>query len=221
MSTYFAATNVRFFLTALIYLLMAAPLTSQGEEIIHFADLDSFDNEFYDFEFNINQQVNSIESITIELSHSNAEQLEFTLENVGAGSPYTLFTLIQGDGISEGNSIGADDGDWGDFNGMSEITFVEFGSFTTVRNAGDEAGSGQYLAEDWENHFGSGTPPYSPSRWRFRITDNSGDGGHVGSVGFIRLDFTPVPEPTTSIILSLSVCPLLMRRRRKVLTGAI
>lgn len=191
-----------------------SPSVVMSDEVIHFADLDSFDNEAYSFEFSLGSHLRSIDSITVELSHSNAEQLDFTFENVGTGLPYVLFTLIDGDGSSTGNSVGVDDGDWGDFDGMSEITFVASGPSSTLLNAGDEAATGEYLADDWENHFGSGTPPYGPSRWRFRIEDTTDADDHIGSVGFIRINFTPVPEPAAAVTVSTILLVLGARRRR-------
>ncbi|MEL7499154.1 MAG: PEP-CTERM sorting domain-containing protein [Planctomycetota bacterium] len=208
----------RFALIATLSIALGLAFQSQlrGDEIIRFADIPGFEDEEYEWEFDFTEEVLSIDSITIELSHSNSSQVQIYLENVGIGFPYALFTLIEGDGTGTGNTIGADDGDFGDLNGLSELRFVKTGPSTTVRNAGDEAPSGDYLAEEWENFFGSGTPPYEPSRWRMTIIDNSSDGGHVGAIGILKINFTTaVPEPASMAVLLIGGVIVGIRRRRR------
>ena len=204
-----------FLLTAICFALVAQSTNLQADQITRFADLQGFEDEEFNWEFNFLETVLSIDSISMELSHGNAEQLQIQFENIGVGNPFALFSLVSGDNVSSGNTVGVDDGNFGDLNGLSTVRFVEFGAATTVRNAGDEAPSGDYFAEDWENHLGSGNPPYEPSRWRFSIADTSSAGNQVGAIGAIRINFsTAVPEPNAIALLVIGCLAVVARRKR-------
>lgn len=156
------------------------------------ANITDFEDMEYQFDFETTEAVASIDSIVIEFSHANVVQVQMFLENTGSGSPYAFFTLVNGFGnTDQGNRIGVLDGNFGDLNGLAELTFVESGPSETVQSTFmDPVPTGSYLAEDWENHFGSGVPPYEPTTWRLVIRDSSFLFDHVGAIGRVTVNYT-------------------------------
>lgn len=191
-------------------------LTLAADTLSQEVNITNFNDDEYTWNFSTGGII-SIDSISVEMSHEDVNDVQVFLENIGGGAPYVFFTLINGpnDDMTE-NSIGANDGDLTDLNGMSTLTFVESGPATTVRDAVNFTPSGEYLAEDWENHFGSGVPPYEPTDWRLVIRD-PGFVNAAGAIGTVSITFTSaagVPEPGSLALLGLMGLLGLARRKR-------
>lgn len=110
------------------------------------------------------------------------------------GTPYAFFTLVNGSGTGDafGNLIGERDGDFTDLSGLATLKFVKSGPGTTVRGTiASSVMTGCFLAEGWENHFGTGQPPYSPTTWRVVVRDNTFINNQKGALGRITVNYTP------------------------------
>lgn len=181
---------MRYYYLSLVALLTLFA-TASADTLTHQANIIDFDDMEYEWRFTTNEPVVSFESIVVEFSHDNVEQVQMFLENVGSGTPYAFFTLVNGFGSGNGNRIGVTDGDLTDLDGLAELTFVESGPPTTVRDfLADPVPTGQYLTEDWENTFGTGSPPFDPTEWRLVIRDNTIAFSDMGAIGDLSVSFT-------------------------------
>lgn len=153
-------------------------------------------------EFNLGD-VESIDYVSIELSHTRADNIDFTLENVAFGSSFIFST---------------DNGAFSNLSGVytfvSVLDPVNGGNGRWDGSVGD-AGfipDGFYDAETWLSRSGGWSAPLSD--WRLVLDDDrDGDGGTVGKV---TIGYTSaIPEPASVAILGLACCGLLIRRRRQ------
>lgn len=164
-----------------------------ADSVTDLPNIAEFDDQQYEFTFVTTDTVLSIDSIEIEFSHENVEQVQMFLENIGTGTPYALFTLVNGSGADDafGNLIGENDGDFTDLSGLASLKFVESGPGTTVRDSvASPVMTGCFLAEDWENNSGTGEPPYSPTTWRVVVRDSTFINDNKGALGRITVNFT-------------------------------
>ena len=135
--------------------------------------------------------VASINSVSIDLSHSYAGDILFTL-TAPDGDLYNLLTGAGGP---------ADFGDGTEFlTGLETYTFVEVGDPIVFPVA-----PGTFGAPAW----GDGSPA---GDWTLTLTDRFD--GDDGAVGAIVIDYTAIPEPSTSLLGGLAALALLRRRRR-------
>jgi hypothetical protein len=176
-----------------LFLLFITTLVAMAaaETQFHEANIIDFDDMEYEWQFSTPTPVISFDSIKVEFSHDNVEQVQMFLENIGTGQPYGFWTLVNGFGSGTGNRIGVTDGDLTDLVGLAELTFVETGASTTVRDfLADPVPTGEYLAEEWGNNFGTGSPPYEPTTWRLVIRDNTIAFSDMGAIGQLSVTYT-------------------------------
>lgn len=141
--------------------------------------------------------VASINSVSIELSHSYTGDMLFTL----VGPDGDLYNLLNGSGGA------AAFGDGTEFlTGLETYTFVDVGGadgvipFDTSPVPG-----GTYDAYAWGDGSEAGD-------WTMVLDDRFG--GDDGAVGSIVIDYTAIPEPSTSLLGGLAALALLRRRRK-------
>jgi hypothetical protein len=132
--------------------------------------------------------VASINSVSIDLAHSFAADIDFSLLAPNGA----LFNLTSDNGGS---------GDLGD--GGSLLAGVVTYSFVSPAGNGIWTGltgtaaypSGTYDAEAWQ------TGPWSAGTWTLILTDDAG--GDDGAVGSISVNYTAVPEPSLGLVIGL------------------
>ena len=137
--------------------------------------------------------VASINSVSLDLSHSYAGDMLFSLTGPD-GDVYDFLTGAGG---------GADFGDGSEFlTGLETYTFVEVGAPIDLTSP---IAPGTFGAPAW----GDGSPA---GDWTLTLRDRyNGDDGAVGS---IVIDYTAIPEPSTSLLGGLAALALLRRRRK-------
>ncbi len=155
-------------------------------------------NTDFDFEALAGGQIGSINSVSIQLSHSFADDIRFSM----TASDGTFFEFLGGEGGS------SDLGDGGsDLVGMSTYTFVAAagnGGFDDFVNGPPIAG-GEFDAISW------GVGPFGAGSWNLFLRDRfSGDDGAVGS---ISIDYNLVPAPGSMALLGLGGIVAGRRRR--------
>ena len=146
--------------------------------------------------------VASIDAVTIQLSHSWASDIVFTLTSPTGD----VFTLAQN------NGSGDDLGDGGDLlAGVANYVFVDP---VNTNGTWDDAlaspiPAGTYDAQTWQ------TGGWAAGNWLLFLEDNAG--GDTGALGSISIAFTtvPVPEPCSVAWLSCVAMGLVIRRRRR------
>ena len=145
------------------------------------------------FDFAID--VASINSVTIDITHTWSGDLDFTLITPG-GSVFDLATALGGNtdiGIL-GNGLPGDE---------AAYEFVEVSGNGTGWGG---LGGGTHQAEAWQSG------PFAAVGWIVGITDNVGGDG--GSVTNVTIDYTPVPAPGALALLGLAGLAGRRRRRR-------
>ena len=159
-------------------------------------DVINFD---FDFEAMAGGQIASIESVSIELSHSWADDIRFSM----TAADGAFFEMLSGEG---GNS---DLGDGSNtLDALGTYSFVEaggLGNFDDFQD-GPPIASGTYDAISW------GAPgPYAAGSWNLFLRDRfSGDDGAVGS---ISINYTLVPAPGAMALMGLGGLVATRRRR--------
>lgn len=156
----------------------------------------------FDFDFDLPVGASaSINSVEIQLSHSFAADIDFTMTAPGG----FFFDLTSDNG-------GASDlGDGGsDLTGLSAYTFVDpTNGFGTWTGAGDPVPAGSYDAETWS------TSEFATSGWNILLVDDANaDDGAVGSVT-IDYNLTAIPEPASAGLLGLLGLGFVGLRRRR------
>lgn len=152
----------------------------------------------FDFEAMAGGAIGSISSVSIELSHSWAEDILFSM----TASNGSVFELLNGDG--DGRDLG--DGEE-TLNGLSTYTFVQaagYGGFDDAP-AGDFIVGGTYDAHQW------GEGPWAPGSWNLSMRDRFG--GDDGAVGSISIDYSLTPAPGAIALFGLGGLVATRRRR--------
>ena len=141
----------------------------------------------FDFPDNPSGVVESIKSISIDISHTWAGDLDFTITTPGGG----VFNLADNEGGSA------------DLDGV--YTFVQSGGSDS---AWPSAGGGPYNANSWVDG------PFEKNGWSYLIDDPvGGDGGTVRSIT-IEFNKSAIPEPGSALaLLGLGVVAAIRRRR--------
>ena len=138
--------------------------------------------------------VASINSVSIGLSHSYTGDMLFTL-TAPDGDVYSLLT---------GAGNGADFGDGTEFlTGLETYTFVEAGDGMTFDV--NPVPGGTFAAPAWGDGSEAGD-------WTMVLEDQFG--GDDGAIGSIVIDYTAIPEPSTSLLGGLAALAFLRRRRK-------
>lgn len=139
----------------------------------------------------------SINSITVELSHSSAGDLEMNLAGPAGISLILSIPMIVG------NDVGvAGTGTLGD---VAAYTFVPSGGAVWPDDAA--LGGGTYNAFSW-----AAGPFADPNGWVFNVFDQFG--GNGGAVGSVTIDFTPVPLPAALWFMMGGLAALTGLRRK-------
>lgn len=176
------------------------------------ADFGDASGNVVDHVIDFGTPVTSIQSISVDLSHSWVADLEIglysptdnqttstALGDVDANASYILHTDEGGgDDIGLGGETLAD---------VLTYTFVAPGTTGTTLGtaAGNPIPAGTYDAETWgSGGVGAG--------WRFVLTDDFG--GDDGAIGNVTINFTSVPEPASATFL-LGLTALIGVRRRR------
>ena len=149
--------------------------------------------------------IQSIDYVTIELTHAAADDIDFTLTNIPFGSTWVFST------------------DNGGFSNLAGVyTFVSVfdpdngGNGRWDPSLGDDGtnASGFYDAETWVSR--SIGWDASLSDWRLVLSDDA-DNGQVGQVGKVTVGYTTaVPEPSAIAVLGLMAVGLFVRRRKAI-----
>ena len=139
----------------------------------------------------------SINSVTVELSHTYAGDLEMNLAGPGGVSLILTVPMFVSYDIGVAGTGSLDD--------VASYTFVESGGDLWPDNAA--LGGGTYDAVAWA------TGPFGPPNgWVFNIFDQFG--GDAGAVGSVTIDFTPVPLPAALWMMMAALGGLGFIRRR-------
>lgn len=139
----------------------------------------------------------SINSITVELSHTYAGDLEMNLAGPGGVSLVLSVPMFVGNDLGVAGTGSLDD--------VVAYTFVETGGSVWPTDAA--LGGGTYDATTWA------TGPFAdPNGWVFNIFDAFG--GDAGAVGSVTIDYTPVPLPAALWMMMAAVGGLGFMRRR-------
>ncbi len=169
--------------------------------VVEFAfDINNFGNTSgnvinfsFDFEAIAGGQIANINSISIELSHSWAGDIDFYIIDPGTN----FFDLVYNQGGSSDLGDGGSDG-----TGLGLYTFVESAGGITW---GDSTAPGTYEAGAW------GTDPFASGNWTILLNDLADfDDGAVGSV---FIDYDVVPAPSAMALLGLGGIVAGRRRR--------
>lgn len=169
-------------------------------------DVENFGNSVgtvFDQTFSLGEVV-GIDFVSIELSHSFAADLDFTMEAPDGQTFNFTSDLGPNRALGDGGSTLA---------GTALYTFVEFADVDLGQASGDPIPAGTYEALEW------GIGPWTNGNWRLLLEDDaSGDDGAVGSV-VVGFTTTAVPEPSAALLLVLTVLGLSYRRDRRDVEG--
>ncbi len=144
-------------------------------------------------------EVISIDSVSIELTHSFAADIDFTMQ-APDGQTFNFTSDLGGDrDLGNGDS---------DLAGTALYSFVEFADDDLGQAAGNPIPSGTYKALEW------GVGAWSPGNWQITLVDDGG--GDDGAVGSVVVNFTTpaIPEPTSGVLLTAIVLGLGCRRKK-------
>lgn len=161
------------------------------------ADVSNFDNQnVVSHTFHLGA-ISGILSVSIELSHTRAADIDFTLR-----AP-TAQTFV----------LSTDNGGTSDLNGL--YTFVSVsdpnggnGSWTNL-GATVTIPPGFYDAESW---VGSSSG-WSAGDWTLILTDDAST--ETGSVGQISVNYSVIPEPGMAWFLAVAACGFVALGRRR------
>lgn len=147
-----------------------------------------------DFDFALGN-ILSIDSVVIEIAHSWASDIDFSLTSPGG----LVFD------ISSDNGTATDLGDGGSLlAGVGTYTFVPAAGNGFWGPSFGVAPSGTYDAETWQSGpFGAGT-------WNILLIDDAN--GDDGAVGSITINYT-IPAPASAALLGLGGLAAARRRR--------
>lgn len=143
-----------------------------------------------------------IDSVVIELSHSFAADVDFSLYAPDG----TLFDLTSDNGGSSNLGDGGSD-----LENLGIFTFTENsvnGEWPRLSNSRSQS-SGTYQADRW------GSGPFSSGAWRILLVDDAG--GDDGAVGNITINgtFLQVSEPSMFLLIGLGLFGLVAAKRSK------
>ena len=148
-------------------------------------------------DFDFPGDVDSIKSVTFDISHTFQSDLTFSLS--GPGGFYDLHTP-QGGGGDLGITGSGTPGD------EAPYTFVESGGISTTGAFG--LGGGTFNANSW----GSGG---SGAGWNVTLVDDfAGDGGSVSNITIEFNGGGAIPEPASALALLGLGAAFVIRRRR-------
>ena len=187
-------------------LLLAVFLSNHSHADIYFFDVDVDSQEvgtYVDVNFNL-KKIASIDSVTIELSHTWGGDLDIVL-TAPDNSQYSLM-LDETAGPNAGNFDLGQTANNGSLANVAPYTFVPSSALNWV---GPLSTTGTYNSNSWASG------PHEAGSWNFTIVDDAlGDVGSVGQVAVEYTAFIVVPEPTIGGLL-LFGCGLFLARRRK------
>jgi len=182
-------------------LLLSIGSIARAELVSFTFDIENFGGtpgDVVDQGFNLGEVI-SIDSVSIDLSHSFAADIDFTLQ-APDGQTFNFTSDLGGNrDLGDGGSLLA---------GTENYTFVEFASEDLGQAAGNPISGGTYQALEW------GIGAWAPGNWQLILTDDAS--GDLGAVGSVAISFTgpAVPEPSALFVVAGVMGLLGLRRRR-------
>lgn len=141
--------------------------------------------------------IQSIDSVSIELSHSWASDVVLTLSNTN-GDTFELMTGL----VGGNNNFGTGDGTLGD---VVTYNFIESGGDDLVSTFDDnDYAAGDYNAQSWVSG------PFAADTWTIALADDAPNDD--GAVGTVTINYT-VPTPGAASLAAIAGLAAVRRRR--------
>jgi subtilisin-like proprotein convertase family protein len=197
---------MRLMFPLVLLLALAAPSAAEADLVYTYdANISGFDNQnVFTHTFDLGP-VQEILEVSIELIHTRATDIDFTLKTPGGSQTFVLTT---------------DNGSTSDLDGTYRFVSVlgpnGGNGFWPNLGANTLIPSGYYDAESWvspANGWAAGT-------WTLILTDDAS--GEFGSVGSVSVTYAQaVPEPGAAMLLLAGLaCTIVLARRKGNKVGA-
>lgn len=149
--------------------------------------------------------VQSVDEICLDIAHTYGQDLDIWINAPGYGT--FDFDLMFSELANAGSTGDFDLGLVPNSSALSNVATYVFSGIGPDNWVAPHSVAGNYNANSWQ------LGPFAAGNWTLNVFDITGGDG--GSIGNLRIKYTPVPEPS-SLALLLAGLGLLRRRRRGV-----